>query len=74
MTRVVSTKVKSTVLAHQALAKSHPEPLTVKQVAERCGMAQRVAERVVAAVVAAGAAVRVRRLDGLQGYAYTVAP
>lgn len=74
MTRAVSTRVQATVMAHQALAKSYPEPLTVRQVAVRTGMALRCADRVVAAVVASGAAVRVRRLDGLPGYAYTVAP
>ena len=69
----MSGAVPRTALAREVLAKSHPEPLTLAQVAQRGGWPVRAAERAVSRLEAAGLAVRTQRLDGRQGYAYTVA-
>jgi hypothetical protein len=65
--------VPAVVAVHEALRKSWPEPLARREVFARCGMPARRVDGALAALAAAGLAVRCRRLDGGQGYAYTVA-
>lgn len=57
-----------------AIAKSAPEPLTWDQVAHRSGLARRPVQEAIRRGVKSQAIARTRRLDGRQGYAYTVAP
>lgn len=58
---------------HQALAASAPEPLTGRELAQRLGVGLRTVDRALSRNLKAGCILPTRRLDGLQGCAYTVA-
>lgn len=62
-----------TVRVHQALAKSHPEPMDRHQLARRLSLPVRTVDTALQQGLRTACLQRVRHLGGSQGYGYTVA-
>ena len=62
-----------TLRVHQTLAKSHPEPMDRRQLAQRLGCSVRAVDAALQQGLKTECLQRVRHLGGGQGYGYVVA-
>ena len=62
----------NTVRVHQALAKSHPEPIDSGVLSERLALSSRAIQRALQRCTADGTVRQVRCMSARQGYGYTV--